>query len=637
MNLSSRTVSDYETEALALGLKFDSGKDKYSFADHLERNYRWYDSDVEKGYIQGILTCCKALSDKEPGSLPRRYSKALRDLSSDNDIIVTQADKGGGIVIMDKVSYIQKMQDLLSDEETYEKKQTGFNDKENKVFNKEARKVLKRSERGKKLYHTLEEAPSAPKMRGLPKVHKSGTPMRPITSGIGSAPRKLAKILAKPLSQALGSISESHIKNTSEMMERLKTVEQVNDRKMASFDVRSLFTNVPVEDALEAIAEIVDAMDDADLPLPKSDYLKLVSMCMHFGSFTFNGNEYFQKSGLAMGSPLSPVAACLFMEKLEQSNFKKIIGSDSIWLRYVDDVLVVVPKNMDLEDKLRQMNSVNEKIQFTIEMEQNGQLPFLDTCIMKSESRFKFKVFRKPSNKEDYVHFYSGHSDRVKSGIVIGFFFRAFRVCDEEFLNDEIEHIYTSFMKLKYPKGFLIKQKEIAKRIRNRTQKERKTDESRKRKWLSIPNFKEANDISRTLEKAGMNVAIDSGTKIGEMIQRRRTKTLSETNTNSVVYEIPCKGCSKSYVGETGRGVSVRLKEHKSDVKFHRTSNAIVLHIENCNHLPDWDRTRVLEKNVRRQKRKILEAAHILSRETFNVRSGFIALASGAVRLAVGG
>ena len=312
-------------------------------------------------------------------------------------------------------------------------------------------------------------------------------------------------------------------------------------------------------------------------------------------------------------------------------------NSDSIWLRYVDDVLVVVPKNMDLEDKLRQMNSVNEKIQFTIEMEQNGQLPFLDTCIMKSESRFKFKVFRKPSNKEDYVHFYSGHSDRVKSGIVIGFFFRAFRVCDEEFLNDEIEHIYTSFMKLKYPKGFLIKQKEIAKRIRNRTQKERKTDESRKRKWLSIPNFKEANDISRTLEKAGMNVAIDSGTKIGEMIQRRRTKTLSETNTNSVVYEIPCKGCSKSYVGETGRGVSVRLKEHKSDVKFHRTSNAIVLHIENCNHLPDWDRTRVLEKNVRRQKRKILEAAHILSRETFNVRSGFIALASGAVRLAVGG
>ena len=88
-------------------------------------------------------------------------------------------------------------------------------------------------------------------------------------------------------------------------------------------------------------------------------------------------------------------------------------------------------------------------------------------------------------------------------------------------------------------------------------------------------------------------------------------------------------------MGETGRGVETRLKEHKSDVKFHRSSNAIVLHIDKCNHLPNWDDTRILEKNVKKQTRKILEAAHISSRNTFNSRSGFIALASGAVSLAV--
>ncbi|XP_043197909.1 uncharacterized protein LOC122368238 [Amphibalanus amphitrite] len=545
MNLSSRTLNDYESEALALGLKFDSGRDKYSFADHVERNYRWNDSDVEKGYIQGILTCCKALSDKQPGSLPRRYLKALRDLANDSGIIVTQADKGGGIVIMDRAQYIQKMQDLLSDKDTYEKKGSGFNDKENKVFNKEARKILKRSERGKKLQHALEEAPTAPKMRGLPKVHKSGTPMRPITSGIGSAPHKLAKILAKPLTNALGSISGAHIKNTAEMMETLKEVRQVDDKKLASFDVRSLFTNVPVDEALEAIKEVVDEMDENALPLPKNDYLKLVSMCMHFGSFTFDGIEYLQKSGLAMGSPLSPVAACLFMEKLEKSKYSNIIGSDSTWIRYVDDVLVVVPKNMNLEDKLQDLNEVHEKIQFTIEKEENDELHFLDTCIIKSESRFKFKVFRKPTSKEDYVHFYSGHSEKVKSGIVIGFFLRAFRVCDDEYLQDEIEHIYSSFMRLKYPKGFLIKQKETAKKIRNRSQREARPKSKR---WITIPNSKEANEISRTLQKGGVNVAISSGKKIGELIERRKTKHGSEANAKSVVYEIPCKGCGQSYV-----------------------------------------------------------------------------------------
>ena len=73
-NISSRVLTDYQKEALSLGLKFDSGRDKYSFAEHIERNFKWNESDVEKGYVQGILTCCKALADQEPSSLPRRYS-----------------------------------------------------------------------------------------------------------------------------------------------------------------------------------------------------------------------------------------------------------------------------------------------------------------------------------------------------------------------------------------------------------------------------------------------------------------------------------------------------------------------------------------------------------------------------------
>ena len=269
----------------------------------------------------------------------------------------------------------------------------------------------------------------------------------------------------------------------------------------------------------------------------------------------------------------------------------------------------------------------------------NGEIPFLDTRVIRAESCFKFKVHRKPTNKEDYVHFYSGHNERVKSGIVIGFFLRAFRICDPEFLDDEIEHIYEAFSKLKYPKGFLIEQKEKAKRIRNKNKNGQGTESSSKRRqrtWISIPNSKNANVISKTLEKAGVNVAVNSGTKIKEMVDRKTPKTSgSDVPPKSVIYEIPCGGCNQSYVGETGRGVETRLKEHKSDVKFHRTSNAIVLHIEKCNHLPDWKNTRILERNLKKQTRKILEAAHISARDTLNSRVGFIVLASGAVSLAV--
>ena len=421
------------------------------------------------------------------------------------------------------------------------------------------------------------------------------------------------------------------------MMTRLREVNDVASKKIASFDVKALFTNVSVPGALSAIRTAIDGLDDDDLPLPKADYIEMVKLCMNFGCFSFNDEEYLQKSGLAMGSPLSPVAACLYMESLEKSKFFNIIGSDSLWLRYVDDVLVVVPDDTDLEQKLRQLNSVDEKVQFTVEFEQDGKIAFLDTCIIKQETCFKFKVYRKPTNREDYVHYYSGHNQRVKSGIVIGFLLRALRICDREYLDDEIEHIYEAFTRLKYPKGFIKnKQRKKAEQIRkkNKSPDQNKTTSKRKsRTWISIPYSKGAEVISRKLEKAGMKVSMTSGMKTRELIEREPKRT-SVANPRSVVYEIPCGGCYKSYVGETGRGIEIRLKEHKSDVRFHRLSNAIVLHFEKCNHLPDWEGTKILEKNIKKQTRKILEAAHISSRDTFNSRNGFISLAACAVKAA---
>ena len=192
--------------------------------------------------------------------------RALKNLASDDSVVVTQADKGGGVIIMDKGQYEAKMNELLNDTETYEKKPAGYTEKQSKLFNQKARKILKMTERGKKLYHLLEEAPTAPRMRGLPKVHKRGIPMRPITSGIGSAPHGIAKVLAKPLSKSLGSLSPAHIQNTSDMMHRLNEIDGVADKKLASFDVTALFTNVPVEGALSAIKKVVDGLDDAHLP-----------------------------------------------------------------------------------------------------------------------------------------------------------------------------------------------------------------------------------------------------------------------------------------------------------------------------------------------------------------------------------
>ena len=70
-NLSSKRLTNTEQAALSLGLKFDTGTDKKSYVEHVSRNYKWNDKDVEKGLTHGILAFCKALSNSKPRVIPK--------------------------------------------------------------------------------------------------------------------------------------------------------------------------------------------------------------------------------------------------------------------------------------------------------------------------------------------------------------------------------------------------------------------------------------------------------------------------------------------------------------------------------------------------------------------------------------
>ena len=132
-----------------------------------------------------------------------------------------------------------------------------------------------------------------------------------------------------------------------------------------------------MERAMEAVERVIKNISDSVLPVKKVDYIKLVSLCVRFGWFAFDDQEYVQHRGLAMGSPLSAVMASLYMESLENDSLLRVMGDDSSWFRYVDDVLVIMPTNTDVKDKLRRLNKVNKYIQFTVEEEVNNALPFL--------------------------------------------------------------------------------------------------------------------------------------------------------------------------------------------------------------------------------------------------------------------
>ena len=132
------------------------------------------------------------------------------------------------------------MFNLLNDRNTYEETTEKIVATKTEKFTQTMKKLIENED--PKWKRMLNYHPRTPKMYGLPKTHKPEIPMRPIISGIGSAPHKIARATANILTPLLGTINPSHIKNSGDLIHKLEKINMKN-KEMASLDVKSLYTS----------------------------------------------------------------------------------------------------------------------------------------------------------------------------------------------------------------------------------------------------------------------------------------------------------------------------------------------------------------------------------------------------------
>ena len=117
---------------------------------------------------------------------------------------------------------------------------------------------------------------------------------------------------------------------------------------MILFDVESLFTNVPLDETIESILQKVYVEKKIKTSIPKLILKEILSLWTKHLHFRFNGEIYIQINGVAMGSPLSPLLANIFMISLEEKILPKVSNYLCYWKRYVDDTYAyVVPEKID--------------------------------------------------------------------------------------------------------------------------------------------------------------------------------------------------------------------------------------------------------------------------------------------------
>ncbi|MBM6549359.1 hypothetical protein [Streptococcus dysgalactiae] len=108
------------------------------------------------------------------------------------------------------------------------------------------------------------------------------------------------------------------LKDTFQFVEVIKDA-NIKDKRMFSLDVISLFTNVPLIETVNFICEFIEK-EQIPTAIPVGNIKELILKCTLNVQFLFNGVHYRQKDGVAMGSPLGPLLADVFMAKMQWVN-----------------------------------------------------------------------------------------------------------------------------------------------------------------------------------------------------------------------------------------------------------------------------------------------------------------------------
>ena len=190
---------------------------------------------VKSDVIAG-LTKAKTLN------LSKQENTAMHELLHNDKIVIRSADKGSGIVIVNKEDYISKLREEMKNSDSFQ--ETGNRaDKAVKDVKKLVNRMYREGAISKDMQqYLIPRYPRAGELKGNPKLHKQGAPMRTIVNGINTATERLAEVAEHELNEFVKS-SPSYIQDTTDFLTKLSDVQQPlpEGTILFCFDVKKLY------------------------------------------------------------------------------------------------------------------------------------------------------------------------------------------------------------------------------------------------------------------------------------------------------------------------------------------------------------------------------------------------------------
>ena len=484
------------------------------------------------------------------------------------------ADKNAGVVIINNKDYIDKTEEFFNNNDF-----THIKRNPTSSFNERVKIAIAKHEEffrshNINTYYLTPMSPRIPLMYSLIKLHKPDKPVRPIISPIGSSTYRLSKHLLQYFREHIDFKPEYTICNRDELITQLTALQLPSCFTMLSFDITNMYTNIPVPEALQMAKDLV--LEKTQNVNTSDTIFNLLKICTEQNFCKFNDKIYRYQKGLPMGNSLSGLLSGIFLSALESQFLNQNNKNIIFWRRYVDDVLVLWDGDnlSHIENFHKYINTAHPNIKYTIEIEQNNNLKFLDLSITKLQDSLEFDIYRKPTQTDTIIPMDSHHHHAHVHAAINCYLDRCFKVpLSENNRMKEIECIHAiannnGFTDVQFKK---LLNRQLHRRDLLNTTTLTPINTKNTLVYRSIPYpGKHAYKLTNIFKKYNIHLTFKTSNSLKDSIFNAKDKIpISE---KSGVYKLNCNTCKAAYVGETGRSFQKRIKEH-IDSKWTLTNN----------------------------------------------------------------
>ena len=588
-NLTNIQFSNSQTHTLMLGPNYaiESKPERYINELIIDTDYaiKQLDSKIQNTYRHLAMKQLKRIkTTTRPNIIHKKHQHNLREIKeilTNHNATVIKADKSKNIVIINKNILYKKLEIFNRANNIYE-----LSKDPTEKFQKIIQKTIQKNHliiEKQKSRHLINIKPAAPQLNIYIKTHKIDKPIRPVIDNTKAPSYRLAKHINKKLYNLLNLPNRYTLKNSYELAQDIQNLEINKNTKMLTLDIKDLYVNLPIKDTIKITKYWLDKNNNSKQE--SEQIIDIIQTILEQNYFHYQNKFYKPAYGIAMGSPISSTMAEIYLQYIEETHLKQWLDDKKViyYRRYVDDILILFnDQKLDETNIITDFNKIDKNLQFKETKEDNNTINYLDLTLHRYNNKIEMEIYRKPTTSDITINYHSNHPQEHK---LAAYRYHIQRMISLPITKKAKEKEWKIIINQATNNGFpthlinKMKTKLLQRKSSNNLQQAENTEKYKH--WVTFTYYSPAiRKITNLFKDTNLKIAFKATNTIQQQLSNKATNTTKPSG----IYKLGCNTCNTVYVGQSGRSILTRYKEHIRYIRFNNPQSAYAVHILQNRH-----------------------------------------------------